>query len=84
MPPKSRAQAKAMFAAKEGKSTLGIPQNVGADFVNSLIGHPGAMNGLPQQAPQAPVVHVHIHNHAAPPPPKKKRAAPKPNRGMMP
>lgn len=33
MPSVSRAQQKAMFAAKAGKSTLGIPQSVGADFV---------------------------------------------------
>ena len=29
----SRAQQKAMYAAKAGHSTLGIPQKVGADFV---------------------------------------------------
>ena len=33
MPPVSQQQRKAMFAAKAGKSTLGIPQSVGADFV---------------------------------------------------
>ena len=33
MPTVSRAMQRAMFAAKEGKSTLGIPQSVGADFV---------------------------------------------------
>lgn len=33
MPPISEAQRKAMFAAKAGKSTLGIPKSVGADFV---------------------------------------------------
>jgi len=33
MPSVSRAQQKAMFAAKAGKSTLGIPQSVGEDFV---------------------------------------------------
>ncbi len=32
MPSVSRAQQKAMFAAKSGKSTIGIPQKVGADF----------------------------------------------------
>lgn len=32
MPPVSEAQRKAMFAAKAGKSTLGIPQKVGAEF----------------------------------------------------
>lgn len=29
----SRAQQRAMYAAKSGHSTLGIPQKVGADFV---------------------------------------------------
>lgn len=33
MPPVSEAQRKAMYAAKEGKSTLGIPEKVGAEFV---------------------------------------------------
>ena len=33
MPPVSQAQRKAMYAAKAGKSTLGIPQKVGAEFV---------------------------------------------------
>jgi hypothetical protein len=33
MPVVSQAQRGAMYAAKEGKSTLGIPQSVGADFI---------------------------------------------------
>jgi hypothetical protein len=33
MPIESKAQQRAMYAAKAGKSTLGIPQSVGADFV---------------------------------------------------
>jgi hypothetical protein len=32
MPMKSEAQRGAMFAAKAGKSTLGIPKKVGAEF----------------------------------------------------
>ena len=32
MPPVSEQQRKAMFAAKAGKSTLGIPKKVGMDF----------------------------------------------------
>ena len=32
MPDVSRQQQKAMFAAKSGNSTLGIPKSVGADF----------------------------------------------------
>jgi hypothetical protein len=31
--PKSKAQRGAMYAAAEGKSTLGIPKKVGAEFV---------------------------------------------------
>ncbi len=33
MPPLSQNQRKAMFAAAKGKSTLGIPKKVGAEFV---------------------------------------------------
>ena len=33
MPPRSEAQRKAMYAAAEGKSTLGIPKSVGKEFV---------------------------------------------------
>ena len=33
MPPVSQAQRAAMYAAKAGKSTLGIPAKVGAEFV---------------------------------------------------
>lgn len=33
MPADSVAQLRAMYAAKSGKSTLGIPKSVGADFV---------------------------------------------------
>jgi len=32
MPMKSEAQRKAMYAAAEGKSTLGIPAKVGKEF----------------------------------------------------
>lgn len=46
MPPVSQAQRKAMFAAKAGNSTLGIPQSVGADFANA---DPGG--ALPAKAP---------------------------------
>jgi hypothetical protein len=34
-PPVSESQRKAMFAAKAGNSTLGIPQSVGAEFANA-------------------------------------------------
>lgn len=33
MPTVSKKQRGAMFAAKAGKSTLGIPQKVGSDFI---------------------------------------------------
>ena len=35
MPIKSQAQRGAMYAAAQGKSTLGIPKKVGAEFVAS-------------------------------------------------
>ena len=48
MPMISEAQRRAMFAAKEGKSTLGIPQKVGAEFVAA-----GSASGnLPATAPK--------------------------------
>jgi hypothetical protein len=33
MPIESKAQQRAMYAAAAGKSTLGIPEKVGAEFV---------------------------------------------------
>jgi len=35
MPAVSEAQRRAMFAAAEGKSTLGIPKKVGKEFVSA-------------------------------------------------
>lgn len=35
MPVKSRAQQKAMYAASEGKSNIGIPKKVGKEFVEA-------------------------------------------------
>jgi hypothetical protein len=35
MPPRSEAQRRAMRAAAEGKSTLGIPKKVGKEFSKS-------------------------------------------------
>lgn len=47
MPPVSQAQRRAMFAAAEGKSKLGIPQKVGQEFeANDHV------KGLPQRAPK--------------------------------
>lgn len=48
MPARSKQQLKAMYAAKAGKSTLGIPQKVGAEFVTAT---PSAKS-LPQKAPK--------------------------------
>lgn len=49
MPDLSEAQRRAMYAAKEGKSTLGIPAKVGADFIaaDKAAGNPS----LPARAP---------------------------------
>jgi len=38
MPPVSEAQRRAMYAAKAGHSTLGIPQSVGAEFAAADTG----------------------------------------------
>jgi hypothetical protein len=46
MPALSQAQFRAMMAAKEGHSTLGIPQKVGTDFVNATA----SVKGLPERA----------------------------------
>ncbi len=35
MPMQSKAQERAMYAAAEGKSTLGIPKKVGKEFVKA-------------------------------------------------
>jgi hypothetical protein len=43
-----------MFSAEEGKSKLGIPQSVGADFVNASHGQ--SVSSLPQRAgPSSPM-----------------------------
>ena len=49
MPMRSEAQRRAMYAAEEGKSTIGIPKTVGADFVAHDQG-----GQLPMKAPKAP------------------------------
>ena len=48
VPVVSEAQRKAMYAAKEGKSTLGIPKSVGADYIAATPA--GAK--LPARAPK--------------------------------
>lgn len=50
MPDVSRKEQRAMFAAKAGHSTLGIPQKVGAEFIaaDKAAGNPK----LPMRAPK--------------------------------
>ncbi len=50
MPSISRAQNAAMHAADEGKSTLGIPQSVGAEFV--AADHGRKIGKLPERVPE--------------------------------
>lgn len=47
MPPRSKAQARAMFAAASGNSTIGIPKKVGAEFTSDLA--KGSVKKLPQK-----------------------------------
>ncbi len=48
MPAVSEAQRKAMYAAAEGKSTLGIPKSVGKEFVAAT-----PAGKLPAHAPKS-------------------------------
>lgn len=48
MPSESQAQSRAMHAAAEGKSTLGIPKSVGKDFVKA--DHGRKIKRLPKHA----------------------------------
>lgn len=47
MPMKSKAQNRAMHAAAEGRSKLGIPKKVGKEFVNAE--HGKSTKGLPER-----------------------------------
>lgn len=47
MPLQSRQQAKAMFAAAAGNSTLGIPKKVGQEFTAGYHGKKGSIAKLP-------------------------------------
>lgn len=49
MPMRSESQRKAMFAAKAGKSTLGIPKAVGKEFADADQG-----GKLPEKAKSKP------------------------------
>ena len=48
MPVVSERQRRAMYAAKEGKSTIGIPAKVGAEFIAATP----AGKKLPESAPK--------------------------------
>lgn len=52
MPSVSQAQNRAMHAAEEGHSTLGIPQKVGAEFV--AADHGRAIKKLPAKVKPVP------------------------------
>jgi hypothetical protein len=52
MPSVSQAQSRAMHAADEGHSTLGIPQKVGAEFVAADHGH--SIKKLPEKKKPVP------------------------------
>ena len=51
MPMRSKAQNRAMHAAAQGQSTLGIPTGVGKDFV--AASHGQDVKALPQKVAQA-------------------------------
>jgi hypothetical protein len=51
MPSVSRAQQKAMHAAAEGRSTIGIPKSVGEDF--SAADHARGPTKLPERKKQS-------------------------------
>lgn len=51
MPSVSKSQNAAMHAAAAGKSTLGIPKKVGAEFVKNQ--KPGSVKKLPQHVRKA-------------------------------
>lgn len=50
MPPVSKIQARAMFAAASGKSNIGITSKVGKEFAKTM--HGKKMSDLPKQAPK--------------------------------
>lgn len=54
MPPVSEAQRKAMYAAREGRSTLGIPKAIGEEFVGKDAG--GHAAGILFVAPDGDVL----------------------------
>jgi len=50
MPIKSEAQRKAMYAAAEGKSNIGIPKKVGKEFVKAGAASKNLPNKVPKKA----------------------------------
>lgn len=56
MPPVSEAQRRAMYAAAEGKSTLGIPQSVGKEFIGKDDATAGHAAGILFVAPDGDVL----------------------------
>ncbi len=59
MPAVSKAQERAMYAAKEGHSTLGIPKKVGAEFVAAT----STTKGLPEHKTKADAINCGEHVH---------------------
>jgi hypothetical protein len=47
VPAVSKAQARAMYAAASGNSTIGIPQSVGKEFTAGFKGKTGSVKALP-------------------------------------
>jgi hypothetical protein len=60
MPPVSEAQRKAMFAAAEGKSNIGIPKAVGKEFADADKG-----GKLPEKSPKKKRTMSAVYNHLA-------------------
>lgn len=56
MPDVSQKQRRAMFAAKSGKSTLGIPKSVGEDYIAA-----DKKAGMPHLPEVARSTHVRLH-----------------------
>lgn len=55
MPAQSEAQLKAMFAAKEGHSTLGIPKKIGAEYVAATKSSSGLPEHVQKRADNCPI-----------------------------
>ena len=62
MPATSEAQLRAMYAAKEGHSTLGIPKKVGAEFVAATPKH-ADLPAKKETKADAINCATHVHNY---------------------